>query len=134
MKFGINFGSTAVSTEKMSGVSYLCNDTSTSETEISFDFFDMFELAVPYVTMDSRKDECDWCPPPPQLFRHKKITKTDEVFLQRQQASRHIKDYRAAMGREIVTEEPGKWMCGQDGQRECALKIAEFIHQTSIDE
>jgi hypothetical protein len=123
----------AVPIEEKAGMSRLCIDISTCEMEISMDCFDMIEVAVPSITIDSIQDECDWCPPPPQAFRHrKKDMDNEQVYWQRQQASKHIKNYKAAVGREIVMEEPGKWTCGQERLRECAAKVAQFLRQPSV--
>ncbi len=128
--------SAAVSTEEKTDISRLYIDISTTKIEIKMDSFDMIEIEVPSMSMDSSLDEDDWCPPPPQAFRHRNIDTdimdNEQVFLQRQQASRHIRNYKAAVGREIVMSEPGKWICGQDGLRECAAKVAEFLRPTKL--
>jgi hypothetical protein len=134
----MTYASTAVCTEEKTGRNHPYFEISTNEIEINMNYIDMIEDEVPSMTIDSNQDECYWCPPPPQAYRHEKFEiqaiDIEEVFLQRQQASRHIKNYKAAVGREIVTKEPGKWLCGQDGLRECAAKIAEFLRQPSMFE
>ncbi len=128
----MKFGFIADSTDEKTSIGGRC---STSEMEINMDCIELFEFDVSSSTLDSSQA---WSPPPPQAFRHRNIETdamdNEQVFLQRQQASRHIKNYKTAVGREMVMEEPGKWMCGQDGLLECAAKIAEFICQPSLVE
>ena len=107
------------------------------DIEINMDTFDMIEFEE-LSPIDASQDECDWSPPPPQAYRQRKCAldtiDTAGVFLQQQQVSNHIKNYKAAMGREIVKEEPGQWMCGHDTLRECAAKVAEFLRQPIVSE
>ncbi len=134
----MKFGFIAVSADEKTSIGGL---GSTSEMEINMYCIEMLEFDVSSSVLSSTLDSSQaWSPPPPQAFRHRNIDTdamdNEQVFLQRQQASRHIKNYKTAVGREIVMEEPGKWMCasGQDGLRECAAKIADFICQPSLVE
>jgi hypothetical protein len=105
------------------------------DIEINMDTFDMIEFEE-LSPIDSSQDDCEWSPPPPQAYRHRKcaLVPIDAagVYLQQQQVSNHIKNYKAAVGREIVKEEPGQWMCGHDTLRECAAKVAEFLRQPIV--
>jgi hypothetical protein len=123
---------TAVCKDAKTGMSLRCIDGSSSAVEINMENFDVMNFEVLSTPIEISQGDCDWCPPPPpKSYKQRKLEistmNKESVNLQLQQVSRHTKNYRAAVGREIIVEESGQWMRGQGTQRECAAKVAKHF-------
>ena len=74
--------------------------------------------------------------PPPFMYRRLKQNADDSVpqtlKLEQQNVWAHIRQYKAAAGREIEMCEPARWICEDHEIQECAARAARFVRTKQL--